>query len=394
MRNLIRRVLLRRSGDRGAIGVMVGVLVGFGVILGVGALVIDVGEIYVERAELQSGADAGALAVAKACVNTGTCDEGAADEYADGNATDGASAVDLVCGIGEGLSACPASSGGLVECDVDAPEGDYVEVRTSTRAEDGSTLLPPRLARAILGNEVHDGTTVHACARAVLWNAPMSGAGLALTISWCEWDRETDGGTDYAPPPPEEADPDDEVVLHFHQKASENPEGSVPCSYGESESGADLPGGFGWTTPEGESCTTDFNYDEETGDTTYDADPGTSVTDSKECVDAIEEAWSSRTPVIMPVYKGTPEGGGANGQYTLHEPVAFVVTGYYLGPVKKEVWLPGSPYFGEFPCGPKSPGEVSAGRDRCLSGYFTTATTSGDPGSGPGSGATVIRLTG
>lgn len=383
MRNLIRRALPRPTDDRGAIGVMVGLLLGFGVLLGFGALVIDVGEIYVERAELQNGADAGALAVAKSCVNSDECDTSKADEYADLNAKDLASAVDLVCGVGEGLSACPESSGGLVECAVETPDGDYVEVRTSTETADGSTLLPPRLARALLGNEGYDGTTVAACARAVLWTAPKSADGLALTISWCEWNSATAGGTDYAPPPPEEADASYERVLQFHQKASENPDGSESCV--AEPSGADIPGGFGWTTPEGDSCTTEFNYDEDSGETTYDAAPGNTTNDNPSCIAALADAWLTRTPVIIPVYDGTPEGGGANGQYTLHEPAAFVVTGYYLGgQVKNKVWLPGSPLSGVYPC---------SGSDRCLSGYFTTATTSGSPGDGDGSGVTVIRLT-
>ena len=49
--------------DRGVVGVLVGLLLGT-VLLGVGALVIDVGQLYQERAQLQSGAGAAALAVA------------------------------------------------------------------------------------------------------------------------------------------------------------------------------------------------------------------------------------------------------------------------------------------------------------------------------------------
>lgn len=389
MRSLMRRASAR--GERGAIGVLFGALIGGAVLLGMAAMVVDVGSIYAERAQLQNGADAGALAVAKGCAegtadcSDSTASDGTAGEYANDNAKDTASAVDLVCGSDtEGvLDACPSATGAMTDCP-DAPTDgvNYVDVHTSTRTSGGGTLLPFRFAHALAGNSDYDGTTVGACARAA-WGAPESGDGLALTISWCEWDEATAGGEDYAPPPPEAADPSYERVLHFHQHASENPDESQSCT--AEPSGADIPGGFGWTDPEKDSCTTDFNYDEE-NNTTYDADPGNTASDDPECVAALQEAWTERTPVIIPVYKDTPEGGGNNGQYTLHEPAAFVVTGYYLGgQVKKTVWLPGSSLYGNYPCG---------GSDRCLSGYFTTATTSGDPGSSPGSGVTAARLTG
>ena len=70
MRDLIpgiARPLLRllRRDERGAVGVLVAVLLAGGVLLGLGAMVIDVGQLYQERAQLQNGADAAAVAVAK-----------------------------------------------------------------------------------------------------------------------------------------------------------------------------------------------------------------------------------------------------------------------------------------------------------------------------------------
>ena len=91
MRNLIvglARPLLRLLGrdERGGVAVLVAVLISGGVLLGIGALVIDVGQIYQNRAELQSGAEAGALAVARSCI-TSTCAPGAAGQYANSNAS-------------------------------------------------------------------------------------------------------------------------------------------------------------------------------------------------------------------------------------------------------------------------------------------------------------------
>jgi len=59
MAPLIRLVRLRlRQDERGVIGVLVAVLIGGGVLTGMGALVVDLGQLYQERAELQNGADA------------------------------------------------------------------------------------------------------------------------------------------------------------------------------------------------------------------------------------------------------------------------------------------------------------------------------------------------
>ena len=123
MRNLARPMLrlvsvgsarLRHRDDSGAVGVLVAILVGGGVILGLGAMVVDVGQVYAERAQLQSGADAGALAVAKSCAQ-GTCATGAASSYANANSAHGSSAVDLVCGSGS-MGACPPSTGVMTDC--------------------------------------------------------------------------------------------------------------------------------------------------------------------------------------------------------------------------------------------------------------------------------------
>src|ERR1019366_3157507 len=111
MRNLIlglARAVLRPLGrdERGVIGVLVAMMLGAGVLTGVGALAIDVGQLYQERAELQNGADAGALAVAESCAATGTCTAAAAAaasslaaQYANGNASalTGNTAASVAC---------------------------------------------------------------------------------------------------------------------------------------------------------------------------------------------------------------------------------------------------------------------------------------------------------
>ncbi len=174
MRNLASAVsrLLGRD-DRGAIGVMVAVLIGAGVLLGMAAMVVDVGQIYQNRAELQNGADAAALGVARQCAE-GTCAPATALDtalgYADANAsalTQGTAGVSGICGSA-GLGNCSAYIGtGLTNCPPNPTNGaDFVDVQTETRLPNGSTLLPPVFAETLMGGSTYDGTTVKACAQA------------------------------------------------------------------------------------------------------------------------------------------------------------------------------------------------------------------------------------
>ena len=133
------------SRDDGVILVWVALMMV--VLVGMGALVIDIGALYVERRELQNGADAAALAVAQDCVE-GDCGSGGgstrAQQYADLNANDGASSVDpsTPCGVGPGLTACSGSAPGGA-----SGATGWVRVDTSTKTSDGddevSFLLAP-----------------------------------------------------------------------------------------------------------------------------------------------------------------------------------------------------------------------------------------------------------
>jgi Flp pilus assembly protein TadG len=173
VRNLGRLPLLLRRDDRGAIGVLIALLIGGGVLLGMAAMVIDVGEIYQNRAELQNGADAGALAIARQCA-LGTCTSGTAlttaDTFADANAsalTQGTAGVSAVCGS-DGLGSCsPYIGSGLTNCPADPAGGvNFVDVQTETELPSGSTVLPPVFGSTLVGNSTYDGTTVKACAQA------------------------------------------------------------------------------------------------------------------------------------------------------------------------------------------------------------------------------------
>ncbi len=250
---IARRIAVRlRRDERGAIGVMVAVLLGAGVLTGMGALVVDVGQLYQERAELQNSADAAALGVARSCLLLGLCNPSAAQFYADANAsrlTGGVAGVSRVCGSGFGLGACPVSNGKLTDCP--PPVGaDYVNVYTSTRTASGTTLLPPVFGRTLLGSS-YNGTNVLACAQAT-WGAPSSATTIALTISACEWDQATNLGTTFAVSPPYPPNPAPsgflDQVLQFNSATG------TGCA--SEPSGADEAGTFSWIAKQRGICTT------------------------------------------------------------------------------------------------------------------------------------------
>ncbi len=133
--------------DRGGVTTIIAVLLAGSVLLGMTALVIDVGQLRVEREELQSGADAAAYEVALDCIkNRSGCAQGSVDGIADGygdkNAKDGHAAIIDVCGAAqERLPSCaPAPADNLTDCIGTVPAGiSYVEVRTKTEIADGTT---------------------------------------------------------------------------------------------------------------------------------------------------------------------------------------------------------------------------------------------------------------
>jgi Flp pilus assembly protein TadG len=375
MRNLIRglaRPVLAVLGrdDRGVAGVLVGVLIGGGVLLGMGALVLDVGELYTNRAELQNGADAAAMAVARSCAR-GSCAPGIAAQFAAANAsrlTGGAAGTDLVCGSGS-LGSCPAGSGAITDCPAaPANSPNYADVHTSTRTSSGSSLLPPVFARTLLGNSGYQGSAVHACAQAE-WGAPAALYGLGVTISACSWDQATGAGTAFAPAPPYPPNalpsPSQDQVLHMHTSASATGCPTEPA-------GADAPGNFGWTADQTGACQTYINSG------SYGGSTGNSA--SHACQLVLSAAQANRTLVFLPVYVSV-SGTGSGVSYTLKGFAAFVVTGYHMPSFAAPDWL--------------KPANDCRGSAFCLNGYFTKGLipASGSLG-GPNLGAVIVQLSG
>jgi hypothetical protein len=149
---------LTRSED-GVVAVMTALLMV--VLLGMSAIVIDMGMLYAESAQLQSGADAAALAIAQDCAadNCGNY-VATAERFANANANDGRS------------TAAPV----IV--------GNTVTVRTGTLTGDGGTALQHWFA-PVLGI---DSTRVGAVAKAS-WGSPSKATVFPFTAPKCIFDQ-------------------------------------------------------------------------------------------------------------------------------------------------------------------------------------------------------------
>ena len=337
--------------ERGATALVVALLTV--PLFGFGALVLDVGALYQERRELQNGADAAALALARDCAG-GACGSLAttAGSLVDANANDGASAVDEVCGSGPGLTPC-----------ADAPTGPtgangWVRVTSSTDdASSGTNQITYGLARVLTQES---GATVRARAAAA-WGAPGSRrTAPPLTVSECEvnaaTDPDGDGVRTFSSGPPFAAAP---TTLIFH--------GSSPGSCPAGPSGGDLPGGFGWLDSVGCAAVVGTG-DWVTVDSGNDGLPnGCGVS-----------GWQNRT-LLLPIYDQMT-GTGTNGRYHVAGFAAFHVTGYRVG---NQTWPSGTTCAGQ-----------AGNSGRCLIGHFTTLVTSTDGFGGEDYGVVAVKLTG
>ena len=372
MRNLIASLARRitrqvRRDERGAIGVIVGMLIGFGVLTGMGAMVVDVGQLYQERAELQNGSDAAALGVAKTCA-LGACDPSVAGTYADANAsnlTGGSAGVSLVCGSGIGLPPCPGGTGALTSCPP-ATSINYADVFASPQTAGGSTLLPPVFARALLGNSSYRGANVVACSQAA-WGAPAAATAAAFTIPACEWDQATQQGTAFAPPPTYPPNPFPSPSSDQSLTWSMGGNGGTGCA--TEPAGADGPGTFSLVNHPRGNCTAAIGPPSFAG--------RTRTNFSFSCELLLQAAQQNQTPLLVPIYVSA-----GSSSFTLQGFAEFIVTGFNL---------PSSFFASDW----LNPANDCSGSTYCLNGYFTLGVVPFTGSlNGTNLGASVIQLTG
>lgn len=335
------------ASERGATTVFVAIsLIG---LLALTAFSFDFGRIYIERSELQAGADAIALAVASDCA-AGACVAGYdplafAEVYADGNAMDGFAHVESV--------------------DIDL-DSNSVTVVIRTEDSQGNRVLPMMFAPIVGVDEVAVSATASAG-----WGSPGEGTTTPLIFSECEWQHFGIAGMvpvgflhDKADIPFTGSYGYDPVTIYFHGKKS-------PRCHGNS-SGQDLPGGFGWLD-------TDSGCGVHTVvDGWVSVDPGSSP--SQGC-DPDDFDDSLGTVQMIPYFDKT-SGNGKNAQYRVMGYGALYVTGYYFAGQDRG----DSIIDGKRPC---------KGSDRCIEGYFIgNWTVPPGSGGGPDLGVFSLGLTG
>ena len=343
------RALTPKKADRrddGAVLVMVALMMTM--LLGVGALVIDLGALYVEKRELQNGADAAALAIAQGCAG-GNCGapNDIAKRYVDLNARDRASGVEQVCGSPAPLTACSTA----------APPGaagatGWVKVSDVTQTSGGGNQV--QFVLAPIMNPL-TGATMRSSAVAA-WG-PLGSAKIApVTFSLCEYLAK--GGT-VSPP----TFPSGVTFIYFHGVGGAREPGVGSCT--PSPSGQDLPGGFGYV--QNINCLSTITADRwikvSTGGLPPRCDPS---------------QWLNKE-ILIAIHDQT-RGTGSNGEYHVVGFVGFLVTAYKFGGNN-------SPDFKKCPLG-------SGGSADCIRGEFTRFTTDGGSFGGSNFGSVAVKMVG
>lgn len=267
------RVRWSAERERGGSAVIVAVLLSGGVMMGMLAVSVDLGNLTYERRQLQNAADATSLALAAECADDPSathCNRTQVEDLLNANARDNLHQYNAAR-PGGGACASPAI-GALPACDPPSTElaelrecaplptslagVPYVETYTRTdTATNGDKLFLP-FSRALAGGSADGDAGTSACARAAWGPAGGTGNTLPITIGACDWANKTSvggvPGEKYAPSPPYSppgngsAPPDVPSVISAgnyaigiftHDSADHKCEGSPGAAY---------PGGFGW----------------------------------------------------------------------------------------------------------------------------------------------------
>jgi Flp pilus assembly protein TadG len=264
----VRWIISRLRTERGATAVLMAVLmvplIGF---LGIS---VDVGALYAERAQLQNGADAAALAIARDCAARacGTPSTRAA-ALANANANDGTANV-----------LTPVVTAGSVT------------VTSSTRDGGGNAMSHP--FAALIGATP---TTVRAQATAV-WDGPSrSAVVLPLAVSFCEFRAALDGRLQ---------------LIRYDQNLS--------CP---GRDGHPIPGGFGWLQPTSGTCSAVIDITR----AQVPSDPGNDFPGTGHQCDSILTGLEGQT-VLVPIFDGAPNVTRPVAWYHIYAFAAFTVTGW------------------------------------------------------------------
>ncbi|MCR1163526.1 Tad domain-containing protein [Paenarthrobacter sp. UW852] len=325
--------------ERGAVSVLVALMMV--VLLGFAALAVDVGAVYAEKAQLQNGADAAALAIATDCAE-GTCGSSAAtgSQFANSNANDN-------------------SSGAVVTF----PAATRVRVVTNARdARTGANNFSLMFARVLGFQTAQVGATAEAT-----WGSPTSATTLPWTASECVFKKylspaqlaslNSTGNFSGDPIPTH-------VTLRYDTNA--------PAVGGCVAQNGYQPGGFGWLETNS-GCSTDISIS-----AVVIGQPGNHFPNGSTCNSVLAHIMDA--PALIPLFK-TAAQNGSKTKYTLVGFAAFQVTGYKFDGGQK--------------LDPAAPSCTN--NCRAIQGYFSrfVSLDEGSQATGgiPNYGASVVTLT-
>jgi Flp pilus assembly protein TadG len=267
MQRMTSRLRRRAEDERGAAAVVLALLMV--PLLGFAAIAVDVGALYAERARLQVGADAAAIAVAQDC-SRGNCGDMLATAQALISANDT-----------EGTAAQPVLS------------SDPLSVTVTGGTPQEHWFAP------VIGI---DSTTVSATAT-VGWGSPVRGtAMLPLAFSWCSFRAQTGGGL-----------PSGTTVHTIFLTKGDTVGG---CT---GPSGNLVPGGFGFLQTDHGTCEVTSAVDQ-----AMISSPGESPPSG---CDAVDFAAMKGQTVLLPIFDEYGSSG-SNAWYRVYGYAAFTITGY------------------------------------------------------------------
>jgi len=316
-------------------------------LLGFAALAVDVGAMYAEKAQLQNGADATALAIANDCAKGLDCPTAmaaSANRLADDNANDDSSGV----------------------FSVTQPSSSSVRVETNAQAAGSSDDSFALFFARVLGNET---SVIHAVAEAS-WGTPSEATTIPWTISKCVFEKFLSPSqlAELSSTGHFTGDPTPTRVLFRYDT-------NVPTFPGCAAQNGYAPGGFGWLdTDNGCSANIDLANSE------VGSNPGNDL--PSVCKDM--PATIKDSPILIPLFT-TAEKNGQKTKYTLGGFLAFQVTGFKFG---------GGP--GQTDLDASAPA-CDGGNCRGIQGYFTRFVSLEEglstSGSHPNYGGSVVALT-
>lgn len=330
---------MRRLGDdRGAVAIMVALLMG--PLIGFAAITVDVAGMWSEQQQLQTGADAGALAVAQYCAHA---------------------LVTASSACGSPTSAQSQTAQSLAAANINGVAAATITNLTPNAVTVRNQGVHKHLFAPVLGF----GHAALAAKATAGWGAPYGGtAVLPLVFGQCEFLTQAGGGLPSSTT---------EYTIFFTKTSSTS---TTSCPIGPS--GNATPGGFAWVNPDSGTCNVTSTLAQTLASSTGASVPsGCSATNMQQV---------QNKTVLLPLFDSVGAQGTA-ATYHIYGYAAFTLTGYNF-PSKSFTWNASNCLSPSVNC---IKGYFSQFVD--LASAFTYAAPAGSPVP-PQLGAAIVSLSG